>query len=118
VYERTALVLKETLLSTIRENREKHREQFLAAQKVYRARVIEELDKRLDDARNGRAIKLVFALPEPQDYTSHYDTAIKMLEWEIAEEVEINEEDFQRYVENKWEWARQFAANTQVYLAE
>jgi hypothetical protein len=114
-YTRTSLVLKDHLLKKIKENRANHRAEFLAAQTVYRQRVIEELDKRLDDARNGRTISLVFSLPTPQDYTESYDTAIAMLEWEQGDKVEISEDDFRRYVENKWEWARAFAANTSIY---
>lgn len=113
----TITVKKQDLYQTIRENRDSHRETFLAAQVKYRERVVEELDRRLENARNGRKIDLVFRLPEPEDYTSHYDTALAMLEWEIGEEVELEREDFDRYVLNKWEWARHFAANTQSYLA-
>lgn len=109
-------VPKDKLLDTIRTNREAHREQFLAAQLKYREVVIRELDSRLAQARDGGAINLGFALPEPVDYSDQYDTAISMLEWEVDEEVTLAEHDFQRYVLNKWEWARMFAANTQSYL--
>ena len=110
-------VPKIKLLSTVRENRDHHREQFLEAQHKYRAKVIEELDKRLEQARNGGRINLGFALPEPVDYTSEYDSAIEMIEWEIDDEIVLSPEDFNRYVLNKWEWARHFAANTTAYLA-
>lgn len=113
----TITVKKDQLLATIKENREAHREQFLKAQEKYRERVIEELDARLEQARNGGRINLGFALPEPVDYTDSYDTAIGMLEWEIGDEITLEEADFKRYVLNKWEWARMFAANTASYLS-
>lgn len=109
-------VRKGQLLETIRANRDEHRQQFLTAQKKYREKVIEELDVRLEQARTGGRINLGFALPEPVDYTDAYDTAIGMLEWEIGDEVTLEEEDFKRYVLNKWEWARAFAASTKAYL--
>lgn len=109
-------VRKDKLQETIKTNRDSHREQFLAAQDKYREKVIAELDKRLEAARNGGRIDLGFHLPEPVDYTDSYDTAIAMLEWEVSDEIELSDVDFQRYVLNKWEWARVFAANTQSYL--
>lgn len=110
-------VRKDDLLVKIRENRDAHRSQFLKAQEVYRERVIAELDTRLAQARGGGVINLGFQLPAPVDYTAEYDTAIEMLEWEQADEVELGEHDFQRYVQNRWEWARNFAASTEVYLS-
>lgn len=109
-------VPKEKLLTTIRENHAEHRNQFLAAQDKYRERVIAELDVRLEAARTGGRIDLGFALPEPVDYSDSYNTAIQMLEWETAEEIVLSEQDFQRFVLNKWEWARAFAANSLGYL--
>lgn len=111
-------VPKDKLLTTIRANREAHREQFLAAQEKYREKVIAELDTRLEQARNGGRINLGFTLPEPVDYTDSYDTAIQMLEWEVADQITLEQDDFKRYVLNKWEWARVFAANTQAYLGQ
>lgn len=109
-------VRKDKLIETITKNRDEHREQFLKAQEAYREKVIAELDTRLEQARNGGRINLGFSLPEPVDYTDSYNTALSMLEWEVTDEIELSESDFQRYVLNKWEWARMFAANTQAYL--
>ncbi len=109
-------VPKAKLLETIRTNRKEHRSQFLEAQARYRETVIAELDKRLESARSNGPINLGFSLPEPVDYTDSYDTAIRMLEWEMEDTITLAEHDFQRYVLNKWEWARAFAANTQSYL--
>lgn len=113
----TVKVAKADLIATIQENRDAHRDQFLAAQVKYREKVIEELDRRLAMVRDGRQFDLAFRLPEPVDYTSEYDTVLSMLEWEVDDFVELEHHDFERYVLNKWEWARNFAASTQSYLA-
>lgn len=113
----TITVHKQDLIDTVTKNRDEHRAQFLAAQKKYRAKVIEIFDQRLADARDGKKINLHFALPEPVDYTESYNTVLAMLDWEVGSVVELDRDDFERYVENKWEWARMFAANTQSYLA-
>lgn len=107
---------KGKLLETLHRNRDEHRSLFLKAQVKYREAVIAELDKRLQQARDGGVIHLIFNLPEPVDYTSEYDTAIRMLEWDVSNIVELDESSFERFVLNKWHWARSFAAGTMSYV--
>ena len=112
----TITVSKANLLETLKKNREEHRGLFLEAQKGFRKAVIATLDQRLQDARDGKKIDLRIALPEPQDYTGEFDTAIKMLEWDTGDEVELTMHDFQRYVENQWEWRDAFTRTSGAYL--
>lgn len=115
----TITVKKDDLIRTITENRNAHRETFLAAQVKYRERVIEELDARLIEARRpGGNINLGFRLPEPVDYTEEYDTALQMLAWEVSDEVELDEQTFSQLVLNRWHWQQHFAASTRSYLEE
>lgn len=109
-------VSKPQLLEALKKNRDEHRALFLKAQDVYRERAIEALDNRLSAARAGRKIDLYIALAQPEDHTDSFDTAISMVEWEQGDTVELSEQDFVRYVNNKWEWERSFAANTMSYV--
>jgi hypothetical protein len=111
-------VNKADLIAKITANREEHRTIFLTAQEIYRQRVIDLLDRRLADAREGRPIILSFGLPEPVDYTGDYDAALDALAWEVADEVTLDEDTFRRLVRNEWSWARHFAANSSSYLAD
>lgn len=113
----TITVDKEQLLTTMRENRERHREIFIKAQEGYREQAIKKLDRRLAAARQGR-VDLTFSLPAPQDFTEEYDTAIGMLEWEQEGTVELTQRDFERYVLDKWDWARQFVGSTSMYVGQ
>jgi hypothetical protein len=49
-------VRRADLLAQVRTNRDAHRELFLKAQEGYRKLVIEELDRMLKDAKEGRSI--------------------------------------------------------------
>lgn len=113
----TVKVRKADLIATITANRDEHRETFLAAQKKFRERVIEELDRRLEEARRGKHIKLSIDLPEPVDYTEEYQRALDMLEWEISDEVELDQQGFAQLVRNEWSWARMWAANSLTYTS-
>ena len=59
---------KDKLLEIVKKNRENHRAIFLEAQENYRKRVIEELDKMLQDAREGKRIRTTVELQAPIDY--------------------------------------------------
>ena len=111
-------VSKADLIETLQTNRNEHRAMFLKAQERYREAMIVELDRALQEARNGDPIKRMFSLPVPEDHTEEFDTALEMLQWEQKDSITLNQRDFLRYVQNRWEWAASFAANSLSYLAE
>lgn len=114
---KTITVSKADLIKTLEENRGEHMEQFTKAQEAYRTAVIDVLDSRLQQARSGGPIRTFIDLPEPRNYTDSYTSAIKALEWEVNDTVELDQAEFNRLVLNNWEWAQNFAATTQSYLA-
>lgn len=110
-------VKKDRLLTALQENRETHVDIFDKAQVAYRAAMIEELERGLAEAKAGKKIKRAFNLPLPEEHTDDFDTAIEMIDWEVGDEVELEHQEFEQYVLNKWRWAASFAGNTQSYVA-
>lgn len=111
-------VNRSELLNILHRNRAHHREMFLRAQDIYRAKVIEELDRMLEDARNGSKIRRAVQLPEPEDHTADYDVVIEMLKMEVADVVTIDQGSFRQYVKDEWGWQQSFMSNTMSYLAD
>lgn len=111
-------VNKDQLVKTLKKNRKKHREMFIKAQEVYRTQMIAELDRALDEAKNGGRIVRMFSLPVPEDHTDDFDTAIQMLEWDKGSSVLLSQREFKTYVQNEWGWQASFAANTASYLVQ
>jgi hypothetical protein len=109
---------KADLIEKIQANRDEHRSMFLKAQERYREAMIAELDRALQEAREGKAIQRAFALPVPEDHTDDFNTAIEMLEWEQGDTVILVHRDFRCFVQNRWEWEASFLRNTGSYLAE
>jgi len=106
---------KDVLLATVIENRAKHRDIFLDAQKGYRKQMIKELDQMLSDAKDGRKIVRSVAIPEPEDHTKDYDRIIEMLRLSVDDEIELEVQDFDRYVMDRWEWSSSFAFSNMRY---
>jgi hypothetical protein len=101
----TVKVKRDELLAKLEVNRSNHRQLFLDAQEGYRQMVIQELDKSLNDAREGRAIRTHIAMQAPQDHTDDYDNVVAMLGMSVDEVIELDAHDFQCYVMDKWTWA-------------
>jgi hypothetical protein len=108
-------VNKADLLDVLRENRAAHRDIFLTAQEKYRERIIEELDRRLADAKAGKAIDVYIRLPVPEDHTDDYDRIISMLMMSLDDEILLTERDAMTYVQDEWGWNASFFANTTSY---
>jgi hypothetical protein len=111
-----AHIKKDDLKAILADNRAQHRETFLKAQAGFRARVIEELDRRLTDARLGRKIDLRIGLPEPEDHTADYDREIRMLELETEDAVTLSAHLFDQLVMDSWGWSATFTATNSAYL--
>lgn len=109
---------KGLLIEKITENRDAHRAIFERAQERYRAKLIAILDERLAAARRGSKVDHYIRIPVPVDYTNEYDAALEALSWELNKEVILDQAMFNRLVRNDWEWAADFVANTQSYIAE
>jgi len=109
-------VRKEELLNALTENQAHHREEFEKAQDGWRSTVIEELDRRLADARAGRKVVTVFSYPEPEDHTKDYDRVIRMVEMSVDSELTIAEHDFAQFVMDDWHWKANWSASNMAYV--
>lgn len=114
-----AKVLKEDLLSKLKDNRENHRATFEMAIQVYQDKVTELLETLITRAKDGKVIpqRALYDLPMPEDHTTDYDVAITMLEMDTREKFLLTQREFRRYVMDQWEWTDSFTTNTVSYAA-
>lgn len=55
-------------------------------------------------------------LAYPENHLEYYDRIISMLEFSVADKVELSAGDFDAYVRNNWGWKKAFAATNIGYL--
>jgi hypothetical protein len=91
---------------------------FLKAQEGYRIDVVEELDRMLKDARDGKKIQRALSMAEPQDHTKDYDRVIDMLEMSQDEIIEIEAHEFDQYVRDNWAWKAHADALNTMYASK
>jgi hypothetical protein len=109
---------KAKLLAILKKNREDHRGVFLEAQKAFRVIAIKALDAQLKAARNGKPFELarLVSLTAPEDHTADYDRSIQMLEMSVDKEIAVDEREFQNYVQDIWNWSRDWAVSNIRYV--
>lgn len=108
---------REKLLEILIKNRVAHKATVTEAFTKYRELVIVELDKMIAEAKSGKEIRRSVDLIEPMDMTVSYDTAIKMLEMSVDDNIELTTMEFQQYVEDRWQWSQQFSCSNSLYTA-
>jgi hypothetical protein len=109
-------VSKADLMETLKSNQREHNKQYEAALKQYRKQLVAELDYLLERARKGKTVSHYLKLAIPEQHDDSFKTAIEMLEWSVSDTVELDQRDFQRFVQNEWEWKQSWHANTASYL--
>jgi hypothetical protein len=114
----TVRVAVPKLVQTMKENRDAHQKQFEEAIEGWREDVVTALTENLEAAKAGGEELdqyLSVRLPKPHNYTEQYDRVIQMLEFGLAEEVELSSQEFSQYVMDNWAWKEQFTHSHQVY---
>lgn len=111
-------VNKTKLLQTLIDNRDVHICEYGEVYEGYRQQKIKQLVVALERAEAKKEFSLNFEGSEPICYISHFDTAIEMVEWSEEQIIELDKEDFKRYVLNDWEWADRFKMHQTMYLGK
>ena len=109
-------VEKKELLDALRTNRGLHRKIFEEAVEGFRKQAFELLELKVADIKNGRIAPVFVSVPVPVDHTTDYDRIIRMVEMDTTVgTIELEEEDFARYVMDDWDWKEQFLNTNSAY---
>lgn len=103
------------LLEILKKNRAGHRQLYEEAFAEYRRQVVKAMEYNLERAQSGGDIRLSLSMRTPEDHTDEYDAVIGLLELSTDDTVELTAHDYERFVLDRWEWARSFEANTMSY---
>lgn len=111
-------VNKADLEQALRVNRDEHVTIYQKALEAYKVKVRAWLEDNLAYIEAGEfdKVRRTCPYPTPEEHTEDFQRVIDMLGWDIHTTYELNERDFQCYVQNEWDWNRSFMANTAAYL--
>jgi len=100
IMNRTIKVKTKKVISALKENKEKHIEEYKKAKEAYKLEGLEQLEKIKKDLESGKT-GLCLSLVEPVERAEMFDDFIQMFEMEVEEEIELETEEFKLYVLDK-----------------
>lgn len=115
LYGMNVMAKRDEVLTALRQNREEHASIVKEAREGYVEKARAQVEKRLGQLKEGKVVSLSFSLSPPQDHTKVYDTAIRMLELDTRETIEMTAEQVRCLVQDQWDWMDQFLVGTSAY---
>jgi len=114
--QRSITVKKTELISKIKENKTNHIQEYDKAVIAFKERVTRQLEESRLALESGDYSKVNFRLTVPENKSDEYDKLVKMFEWEIKEEVELSQAEFNEYVLDETPFALQAKISNSAYL--
>lgn len=112
------VIEKNKLLDIIKTNREEHIDTYSAAVVAYAEKGVDLLERLIKKLKAGEIIRNYLELPAPEDHTDEYDRAIRMLELDSRDAIELNEQEFRQFVQDDWDWKQSWISSTRSYVVE
>ena len=109
-------VNKDNLIKQIKENKEKHIEEFKKAVDAYKEEAEKQLMKELARLNTVGALDIKLDLITPVNNAENYDKILQMFEWEENEVVELQQDEFREYVQDEFDFAVTARMSNSMYL--
>jgi hypothetical protein len=112
---RTIKVNKAKLIAKIKENKDAHIVAYGKAVIAYKNEAIKQLTEITKKVNDGD-MTVRLSLTTPVDNRKNYDKIIDMFDWEVEDEVELEQQEFNEYVQDETEFARHALMSNSMYL--
>lgn len=113
---RSVKIKTKELLEVLRGNLAQHIIDFDEAYSAYAEAATKELEAAYIDAKDNRVItRNPIKAVEPHSYEDSYITVIRMLEMSDDKVVELTQQEFSQYVEDRWAWKEAFTLTSSLY---
>ena len=109
-------------LETIKENAAKHKADFEEAVEGYKVKLVEHFERCIVATQSTIGTKEVLPtfkrMPEaPLSHLEEYEKHISMLEWATSENIDMNQQEFEQLIMDKWHWKEKFAHTNAFYAS-
>ena len=112
---RTIKVNKAELIKKIKENKAVHEKAYAKAVIAYKKEAIRQLAELTKKVKTGD-LSIRLTLTTPVDNRKIYDKIIDMFAWDVNNEVDLEQTEFNEYVQDETEFARHATISNSMYL--
>lgn len=104
-FNRTVTIKKSQLLEKIKENKLAHIKDYDEAVEAYKIEALKQLESAKTEL-DGGSLKIRIQLTTPVNRSDEYDKVIEMFNWEVKEEIELTQNEFNEYVHDDNDFSR------------
>lgn len=108
-------VKKADLIAKIQENKAQHIESYAKAVIAYKKEALKQLAD-ITEKVEGGDMNVRLNLTTPVDNRDNYDKIIDMFNWEVEDIVELEQSEFNEYVQDETDFARIAMMSNTMYL--
>jgi len=101
---RTIEVKKTELIDQIKQNKANHVKEYAKAVIAYKEEALRQLANLTVEVENG-AVDAKLNLITPVDNSENYDSIVEMFDWEVKDFVELRQDEFKEFVQDKTDFA-------------
>ncbi len=113
---RTITVKKSQLIEQLKANKANHIKEYNEAVIAYKEEALKQLREQIEEVEKGSLQAKLF-LTSPINSADEYDKVIQMFEWEINDDVELEQSEFNEFVLDEFDFARDAKfANTMYFM--
>jgi uncharacterized protein Yka (UPF0111/DUF47 family) len=112
--DRKIKVNKAKLIEKIKENKAKHIEEYKQAVIDFKDEADKALTKLRKDLNKGN-LNLYLSMTTPENKEAEYDKLVEQFEWELADEVELSQSEFNQYIHDEFDFAVQARLSNTMY---
>lgn len=107
-----------TLLDNLKRNLALHTQQHEEALKNWRSETIAKAEKIKQRLNNGETPKFLNDFdPPPADMSEQYKLAISMVSMHDEQTLQLDQQQFNAFVNNIWDWSNTWSASNSKYLS-
>jgi outer membrane cobalamin receptor len=108
-------VKKADLIAKIQENKAQHIESYAKAVIAYKKEALKQVAD-ITKKVEGGDMNVKLNLTTPVDNKDNYDKIIDMFNWEVEDIVELEQSEFNEYVQDETDFARHAMMSNTMYL--
>lgn len=108
-------VKKDDLITALEKNLEVHKTDYAEALAGYRAALLDDLTKKLADAKENKDVPHFIQLDVPEDHSKDYTRVIGMMKMSVDDQVLITSSEYSQYVMDDWGWKEKFVGTSNAY---
>jgi DNA-directed RNA polymerase subunit F len=113
----TVTVDKKQLIEKLTTNLKNHKKKYQQAYASWKKESIEALKKAIKNVENDKQLIGNILDVMPQDKSDEYEDAIRMLEWDTNNTIELDQQQFNAFINDEWDWSQHWTTVNTKYFA-